>query len=191
MNILTYLNAESYYMHNSFAPFEHSGYYLYHLPSHYKTAFCPVFLAYFTYFEKIGRLMRSPCCLCVYVSPPPSDLLKAERVEPKGTAVTTPYGHIYHMWYDAILVSGPVGTHDHIFVLFRTCRCFEMGPTLRREEGYDYYWSNGGDSSWHSLCPILLLFYNYGSDRKHNNASNNFAVLSLLSLYACVCMCTP
>jgi hypothetical protein len=39
------------------------------------------------------------------------------------------------------LGSGPVWTHDHIFVLFKTFTCFEMGPPLRREEGSDYYWS--------------------------------------------------
>jgi hypothetical protein len=40
-----------------------------------------------------------------------------------------------------ILVSGPVGTHEYIFVLSKTSTCFEMGPPLRREEGSDYYWS--------------------------------------------------
>jgi hypothetical protein len=41
----------------------------------------------------------------------------------------------------SVLVSGPVGPHDHIFVLCKTFTCFEMGPPLRREAGSDYYWS--------------------------------------------------
>jgi hypothetical protein len=41
----------------------------------------------------------------------------------------------------SFFVSGPVGTHDHIFVLSKTFTCFEIGPPLQREEGSDYYWS--------------------------------------------------
>jgi hypothetical protein len=43
----------------------------------------------------------------------------------------------------SVLISGPVGTHDHIFVLSKIFTCFEMGPSLREEEG--------SDSSGHSL----------------------------------------
>jgi hypothetical protein len=51
-----------------------------------------------------------------------------------------------------LLISGPVGTHNQVFVLSKTFTCFEMEPLLQREEGSDYYWSppllgGGGDSS--------------------------------------------
>jgi hypothetical protein len=39
------------------------------------------------------------------------------------------------------LVSGSVGTHDHIiFARSQTTNCFEMAPPLRREEPSDNYW---------------------------------------------------
>jgi hypothetical protein len=34
----------------------------------------------------------------------------------------------------SFLVSSPVGTHAHIFVLSKTFTCSEMGPPLRREQ---------------------------------------------------------
>jgi hypothetical protein len=43
-----------------------------------------------------------------------------------------------------VFVSGSVVIHDHIFVLSKTSACFEMGPSLGREEGsdwsYNLYW---------------------------------------------------
>jgi hypothetical protein len=39
------------------------------------------------------------------------------------------------------LISGPVGTRDHICVLSRTSTYFEMGPPFRREKGSDYHCS--------------------------------------------------
>jgi hypothetical protein len=55
----------------------------------------------------------------------------------------------------SILISGTVGPHDHIFLLSKTFTCFEMGPTLRREERLTTAGrspSSGGDSSGHSLA---------------------------------------
>jgi hypothetical protein len=43
-----------------------------------------------------GRLMRSPCCLCVFVTPPPQ-FLKAGTVEPEETVVTILYKHVCDM----------------------------------------------------------------------------------------------
>jgi hypothetical protein len=37
----------------------------------------------------------------------------------------------------SVLVSDLGGTHDHIFLLSKTFACFEMGPSLRREEMLD------------------------------------------------------
>jgi hypothetical protein len=58
------------------------------------------------------------------------------------------------------MVSGPVGTHCHIFVLSKTFTCFEMGPPLQWEEGFDCYWSPL--SNWLSPSHIhsqLLTLY--------------------------------
>jgi hypothetical protein len=35
----------------------------------------------------------------------------------------------------SVLFSGPLGTHDHIFVLSKTFTCFEMGPPFSTRRG--------------------------------------------------------
>jgi hypothetical protein len=52
----------------------------------------------------------------------------------------------------AVLSSGPVGTHCHIYILSKTFACFQMRSLLRRGEGSDCYWGWLERSLAHDLC---------------------------------------
>jgi hypothetical protein len=55
-----------------------------------------------------------------------------------------------------ILVLGPVGTHDHIFVLTKIFMCFETRHSLRREEGGPCL-SRAVICCWPSLAQSFLV----------------------------------
>jgi hypothetical protein len=53
-----------------------------------------------------------------------------------------PVDRVYFFWFSpaqSTLVSGPVRTHDCIFVLSKTYMCFGMGPPFQLE-GSEYHW---------------------------------------------------
>jgi hypothetical protein len=80
----------------------------------------------------------------------------------------------------SVLVSGPVQTHDYIYVFPKILTCFEKGPPLQRAKGSGYHWSRPFCWGWHPepvVCDsvVLVLMYSKLNGTLTSYAGRNFS----------------